>query len=380
MKVQVSRQALLDGVTKVHRAADPKARQPILANTLLEAKWEFYERRAVLKLRATDFELGIQAHVPVTMEKPGRITVNAKAIHTMLKAFPKAQETVQLEIKEDGELWLDLHCGRTFARLAGMPADEFPPLPRFEHGSTVELPSELLREMADRLLHAVSTDETRYVLNGVCLEVKSDTFKAIATDGHRLAVLTASLSRPTDAPVSGVVKRQAIHEAYRLSKGDNVPVKVTFTDGVVPWINFHFPDATLYSRAIEGQFPNYEQIIPEHSHSVATFDRKDALDALKRLQTITKGQRTGMVIWTFSNGMLVLKAEDTETGSMEETLDVSHNGNELTIGFNPRYLHDALEAMDTVEVQAGFVDKLTPAIFEPVGDNGYQCVVMPMRI
>jgi len=259
-----------------------------------------------------------------------------------------------------------------------MPADEFPGLPQIEAKGTIELSSEVLREMAVKLLHAASTDETRYVLNGVYLKAEGTTLKAVATDGHRLAVLTTQLSRPTDTPISGVVKRQALHEAYRLSKGDSVPVKVAFGED---HIHFHFPDdLTLYSRAIEGQFPNYEQIIPEHSDVVATFDRKDALDALKRLQTITKGQRTGMVIWTFSNGMLVLKAEDTETGSMEETLEVHHDGNEFTIGLNPNYLCDAFEAMDTVEVKAGFVDKLTPAIFKPVGDNGYQYVVMPMRV
>ncbi|MDA2916063.1 DNA polymerase III subunit beta [Nitrospinae bacterium AH_259_B05_G02_I21] len=377
VKVQVSRQALLDGVAKVHRAADPKARQPILANILLEAKWEFYERRAVLKLTATDFEIAIQAPIAVDMERPGRITVNAKALHSIVKALSKKQETVILEVEDGDEHWLTLRCGRTTARLAGMPADEFPGLPQIEAKGTIELSSEVLREMADKLLHAVSTDETRYVLNGVYLKAEGTTLKAVATDGHRLAVLTIQLSKPTDTPVSGVVKRQAIHEAYRLSKGDSVPVKVAFGQD---HSHFHFPDATLYSRAIEGQFPNYEQIIPEHSDVVATFDRKAALDALKRLQTITKGQRTGMVIWTFSNGMLVLKAEDTETGSMEETLDVSHNGNELTIGLNPRYLHDAFEAMDTVEVRAGFTDKLAPALFEPVGDNGYQCVVMPIRV
>lgn len=371
MKVQVSRQALLEGVAKVQRVADPKASQPILANILLEAK------RAVLKLRATDFELAIQAHVPVTMEKPGRITVNAKAIHTMLKAFPKGQETVILEVEDGDEHWLTLRCGRTIARLAGMPAEEFPGLPQIEDKGTIELSSEVLRDMASRLLHAVSTDETRYVLNGVYLKAEKETLTAVATDGHRLAVLTTQLSRPTDKPISGVVKRQALHEACRLSPKESVPVKVAFSEN---HITFHFPDSTLYSRSIEGQFPNYEQIIPEHSDVVATFDRKDALDALKRLQTITKGQRTGMVIWTLSNGMLVLKSEDTETGSMEETLDVSHNGNELTIGLNPRYLHDAFEAMDTVEVRAGFTDKLAPGLFEPVGDNGYQYVVMPMRV
>ena len=381
VKVQVSRQALLDGVAKVHRVADPKARQPILANILLEAKWEFYERRAVLKLTATDFDVIIQAPIAVDMERPGRITVNAKAFHSIVKALSKKEDTATLEIEDGDELWLTLRCGRTTARLAGMPAEEFPPLPRFERSSTVELSSKLLREMAGRLLHAASTDETRYVLNGVLLEVTSDTVRAVATDGHRLAVLTKPRPVPSDNAVSGVVRRQAIHEAYRLAQGDSVPVKVTFTDGTTPWINFHFPDdVTLYSRAIEGQFPNYEQIIPEHSDVVATFDRKEVLAALKRLQTITKGQRTGMVIWTFSNGMLVLKAEDTETGSMEETLDVSQNGNELTIGLNPRYLHDAFEAMDTVEVRAGFTDKLAPGLFEPVGDNGYQYVVMPMRV
>ncbi|MDA2932202.1 DNA polymerase III subunit beta, partial [Nitrospinae bacterium AH-259-F20] len=173
------------------------------------------------------------------------------------------------------------------------------------------------------------------------------------------------------------VKRQAIHEAYRLSKGNSVPVKVAFA-----WnhIHFQFPDATLYSRAIEGQFPNYEQVIPERSDVVATLNRKDALDSLKRLRVISKGQRTPMVTWSLSNGFLSLKTEDTETGSMEETLEGHHDGNEFTIGLNPNYLCDAFEAMDTVEVQAGFTDKLAPGLFEPVGDNGYQYIVMPMRV
>jgi len=238
VKVQISRQALLDGVAKVHRAADPKARQPILANILLEAKWEFYERRAVLKLTATDFELIIQAPIAVDMERPGRITVNAKALHSIVKSLSKKQETVTLEIEDSDELWLTLRCGRTTARLAGMPADEFPGLPQIEPVGTIELSIEVLREIADKLLHAVSTDETRYVLNGILLKAEGTTLTAVATDGHRLAVLTTQLSRPTDKPISGVVKRQAIHEAYRLSKGDSVPVKVTFA-----WnhINFHFP-------------------------------------------------------------------------------------------------------------------------------------------
>ncbi len=366
MEIRIPREALHKGLSKVQGVADPRAAQPILANVLLEATDK------TLVLTATDFEIAVQASIEAEVVQTGRLTLNARRLYDIVRELP--EETVHLVAQQ--EHWAGLTCGKASFRIAGMPADEYPPMPAYDAAQSIKLPPDAVREMVAKTLFAVSTDETRYVLNGVLLNLEGKTLEMVATDGHRLAQIVRDAKEPVSEPMNVVIPRKALHELTRLLEPEVEALEVVLQENHVVFL---LPGAVLVGRLIEGQFPNYDQVIPSSSDVVVTVGRQAFIQGLKRV-SLMASDKSKMVKLTMTAGSLTLASEDTEVGAAHEELAAEYDGEEFVIGLNARYLLDALGAMETDEVAIGLTDALAPGLLEPVNGGRYKCVVMPMRL
>ena len=366
MEIRLPRETFHKVLSRVHGVADARAAQPILANVLLEAS------EGTLALTATDYEIAIKVSHEAQVIQTGRLTLNARRLYEIVRELP--EEDVHLVAEKDH--WANLTCGRASFRLAGLPAEEFPPLPSYDAEKAVRLPPEEIREMVEKTLFAVSTDTTRYVLNGVLLRLEEKTIEMVATDGHRLAQIFRDGLESVNEPMSVVIPRKALHELTRLLES-----KTDFLDMVLQdtHVAFLLPETILIGRLIEGQFPNHEQVIPHGSGSAMTVGRQEIIQSLKRV-SLMASDKSKMVRLTLAPGSLTLSSEDTEIGAAQEEIPASYDGEELATGFNARYLLDALGAMETEEVSIDMSDPLAPGLFEPVDGGRYKCVIMPMRL
>ncbi|MFQ5894024.1 MAG: DNA polymerase III subunit beta, partial [Nitrospinota bacterium] len=337
-----------------------------LANVLLEAT------DGTLVLTATDFEIAIRASGEAEVLQPGRLTLNARRMYDIVRELP--DEAVHLVAQQ--EYWAGLTCGKASFRFAGMPADEFPPLPAYDAAQAVKLPPGAVGEMVAKTLYAVSTDETRYVLNGVLLSLAGKTLEMVATDGHRLAQIVEDSLEPVGEPLQVVVPRKALHELARLLEPETETLEIVLQESHVVFL---LPGVVLVGRLIEGQFPNYDQVIPPQGDVGMTVGRQVFIHALKRV-SLMASDKSKMVKLTLARGTLSLASEETEIGSAQEELAAAYDGDEFVIGLNARYLLEALNAMETEEVAMGFTDPLAPGLLEPVDGGRYKCVIMPMRL
>jgi DNA polymerase-3 subunit beta len=366
MEIRIPRAELYWGVSRVYAVADARAAQPILANVLLEAAG------GELLLTATDYEIAVRASCQAEVLEEGSLTINARRFWDIIRELP--EEEVRLAAHK--EHWAALECGRSSFRLAGLPAEEFPPLPSYQEKEALELPAQTIREMVAKTLYAVSTDETRYVLNGVLFKLEADTIEMVATDGHRLAQIVRKASEPVQEPCQAVIPRKALHELSRLLEPETDSLRIVLQENHVVFL---LPRVVLVGRLIEGQFPNYEQVIPERCETVLTVDRQQLLRSLKRV-SLMASDKSKMVKLSLSPGGLKLASEETELGAAQEEMEADYQGQELEVGFNARYLLDALGAMEAEEVALSITEPLAPGLFEPLEAEHYKCVIMPMRI
>lgn len=368
MEIRLPRETFFRGLSRVHGVADVRAAQPILANVLLEAS------DGSLDLTATDYEIAIKVSYEAQVIQTGQLTLSARRLYDIVRELPDED----VHIIAEKEHWASLKCGRASFRLAGLPPEEFPPLPPFEEEKAVTLPPDAVAEMVAKTLYAVSTDATRYVLNGVLLGLKDKTIEMVATDGHRLAQIVREGGSSVGEPVQVVIPRKALHELTRILEPGAESLQIILQDSHVVFL---LPRTVLIGRLIEGQFPNHEQVIPKPSGSPMTVNRQDIIQSLKRV-SLMASDKSKMVKLSLASGNLTLASEDTEIGAAEEELAAEYSGEELTVGFNARYLLDAFNAMETDEVAIDISDPLAPGLLEPVGppEAGYRCVIMPMRL
>lgn len=366
MEIRMERDALHKGLSKVQGVADVRAAQPILANVLMNAS------DGRLELTATDYEIAVKVSSEAQVIQTGRLALSARRLHDIVRELP--EEEVHLVAEK--EHWASLSCGRASFRIAGLPPEDFPPLPEFDPEKAVKLPPEAVREMVAKTLYAVSTDTTRYVLNGVLLSMEDKSLEMVATDGHRLAQIIRDGLQPVEEPQKVVIPRKALHELTRLQEPEADSVEVILQDTHVVFL---IPGTVLIGRLIEGQFPNHHQVIPQPSGSVLTVNRSELIQSLKRV-SLMASDKSKMVKLSLASASLTLASEDTEIGAAREELAAQYDGEEMETGFNARYLLEAMSAMETEEVAVDLSDPLAPGLFEPVDGGRYKCVVMPMRL
>jgi DNA polymerase-3 subunit beta len=374
MKLSISKGELLRGLTRIQAIVEKRNSMPILANVLIQATGS--KKEGALELAATDLEVGIQGSHPAKVEQEGGLTVSAKKLFEIVRELP--EETVHLEATPNS--YLTLRCARAEFTLAGTAAEEYPSLPSFAPEQTVPVQAAVLSDMIERTMYAASVDETRYNLNGVYLEVLEETGKIrmVATDGHRLASADRTLSADSSGLASGVIiPRKGLAELKRLvdeDDADEIELAFEGNSGLAKKGR-----VTLVMRLIEGEFPNYSQVIPKSVERQLTLPTESLVQALRRV-VLLSSERSRTVKMDITAGCLAVSSSNPDLGDAREELDIDYAGEPLSVGFNARYLLDAFSALHSKEVCIGFQDDLSPARLVPTDDEDTLAVVMPMRI
>jgi len=370
MKLSIHKNELQKGLARIQSIVDKRNSMPILANVLLEAS------EGHLRLSATDLEVGIRSVYDADVTTEGALTVAAKKLYELVRELP--DEPVELGATPNS--YLTIHCARADFTLAGTAAEEYPTLPSFSPERTVLVQAAVLSAMIERTAYAQSLDEGRYNLNGVYLEVLPDSghIRMVATDGHRLAYADRVLGADVSALASGVIiPRKGLTELKRLvdeDDADEIELAFHANNGLA-----RKGDVTLVMRLVDGEFPNYRQVLPKDANWQITLPSELLIQALRRV-SVFSSERSRAVKLELTEGKLAISSNNPDLGEAREELDLDFAGDPLTIGFNARYLLDALGAMRAKEIRLTLQDDLSPMRIVPADDEDTLGVVMPMRI
>ena len=370
MKCTVSPSVLSSSLSLVSRAVSPRSTLPILSNVLLETAADG------LHLTATNLDLTITATVPAEVADEGRVTVPARLLADYVASLAEAPCT--LELTPSTQV-LKLSCGIHRTNIHGIDAVEFPPLPARDAGTGVELDAHALEAAIGQTAVAASSDEARPVLTGVLLQLEGDRLTLVATDGHRLAVRTLGVEAPADsAGVSVIVPARHLAEVARAITPTRARVSVTVS-AQRNQIFFTMPDVEISSRLIEGNYPNYAQVIPAESTTTVTLPASSLLRETRTAAVLAK-DAANVVRFAAGPDTLTLSAQTAEVGDDEAPLTATVSGQDVQIAFNARYVLDALAVLDAEEVQLAFNGPLSPGVLRPVGRDDYLYIVMPVRV
>ncbi len=370
MEIRVTRENLLKGLYLVQGVVERRSPQPILAHVLIE------HEETGIALTATDLEIGLRGHVEASVKKAEPITANARKLYEIVREVGGDE----IVLKATGGGWLEVLAGRSKFKVVSLDPKEFPELPfaSAAKGTAIRIAAGTLREMIDRSLFAVSTDETRFTLSGVYVETgEKGTLRMVATDGHRLALIDRSVAN-VKLPKGVILPRKGLLEVRKLLD-DNDLTEVTLSIGERD-ARFQAGAASLFMRLIEGEFPDYRQVIPKETRVKATVDRDVLLAALRRTALLASERSHGVRLG-LQPGTLSLSASNPEQGEASEDLEVSYQGQALAVGFNARYLLEVLgvhAAGDTIEL--GLTDEVGPGVVRGSQDPTYTYVLMPMRL
>ncbi len=374
MKLEIDKGDLQRGLSRLQAIVEKRNSMPILANVLLTASGK--GETGALELAATDLEVGIRGSESANVGKSGAVTVSARKFYDIVRELP--DELVNLEAT--GNNYLEIKCGRARFSLAGTDAEEYPSLPEFSPERLVKLQSPVLSQMIERTMYAASVDETRYNLNGVYFEVIAETGKIrlVATDGHRLALVDRSVGEEVSGLASGVIiPRKGLAELKRLvdeEDADEIELGFEGSSGLA-----RKGSVTLVMRLIEGEFPNYQQVIPKDADLKITLAVEPLVRAVRRVALLS-AERSRAIKVDISDGKLMISSSNPDLGEAQEELDIDYSGAAVSIGFNAKYLLESLSAIGSKEIQFAFKTGNTPAEIRPTDDADTLAVVMPMRL
>jgi DNA polymerase-3 subunit beta len=368
MKLSIEREELQRGLARVQSIVEHRGTLPILSNALLTAT------KDGIRLAATDLEVGVVAQLRGEVSKPGQCTLGAKKLYEIVRELEESELTLQTE--DESRARVESGASR-FSLLAISPA-EYPTIPAGDGVSFLELEAPLLSAMISRTLYATSTDETRYNLNGVFMElVDGGRLRLVATDGHRLSKVDRSLAAPVPFLAKGIiVPRKGVSEIQKLCDETEGAVEIGLsTEG---FLVVRRPDLLLSCRLIDGEFPNYRQVFPKDHQIRLVLERERLLHAVRRVSLLTadRTRRFGLVL---EEGQLELSAQNPDLGEVREVLPIDYAGGRFETGFNARYTQEALSAMVSKEVAVEFLDEGSAVQLRPADDLDHVCLIMPMR-
>jgi len=372
MKVTLERAELLKSLGHVHRVVERRNTIPILANVLVRAE------KAALHLKATDLDLEVVESVPAEVAPAGSTTVPAHMFYEIVRKLPEGSQVV-LESSGDRAV-LTIRAGRSRFTLQTLPESDFPDLAAGDMTHKFSLAAADLKRLIDKTQFAISTEETRYYLNGIYLHAagsgKSATLRAVATDGHRLAQAELPLHSGAVGMPGVIVPRKAVTEVQRLIEDNQAEVAIELSSTK---IRFSVGAVVLTSKLIDGTFPDYGRVIPSGNDKELTVDKKDFEAAVDRVSTVSS-ERGRAVKLSLSSGKLVLSVTNPDSGSATEELEVEYDGDPLDIGFNSRYLLDIAAQLDGEVAVLKLADPGSPTLIQDKDAKGALFVLMPMRV
>ena len=368
MRLTISREKLQEGLNAVAASIPGKTTLPVLANILVETT----ERG--IKLSGTDLDIAVSTEVAADVEMAGAVTIPAKKLSEIARELPPAP----VRIAAIGEQRITLECGRAKFKLLGLPRDEFPTFPSVKFDDSWRIRSGDLQKLISHTAFAVSTEESRPILNGVLWELRSDRMSMVATNGHRLAKMDVPIASDSAPSNDLIVPPKAIEQVRRLFPAEE-ELEIGRGEN---HIGFRSPFTAVYTRLIEGPYPNYEQVIPKDNDRVAVADKVSLISALKRMSVVASDQ-THRIRLSFNSGMLKFSVQTPDLGEAQDELPVRYTGDQLDIGFNASYLLEILRYIPTEEVRITLKAPERAATLEPEGWSDpatYLCLVMPLRL
>lgn len=363
MKFSVSKEKLLQGLQTVQNVVSTRTTLPILSNVLLQAE------DGILRLTTTDLDVGVRGGIEAQIEKPGATTLPARRLFTIVRELPAAEVQIDIDTKNVATI----RSGASFFKILGLPEEEFPPLPKFENAKTFTIQQKDLRDGLKKTSYAISTDETRYVLNGILCSFKDNKLTLVATDGRRLALVDIELEFPRSQEVDIIVPTKAVTELQRLL-GEEGDVKMTVGENQVA---FELNETLLVSKLIEGNYPNYRQVIPAETKERVTLERETFLSSVHRVSLLSS-EKSNSVKLVFSKNNIDITANTPDVGEARESLAVQYKGKDFQIAFNPAFLMDPLRNLNNDEVYLDLIDEMSPGVLKI--QSPFLYVLMPMRI
>ena len=367
MNLTITKDQIIAGLQAVQNVVSTRTTLPILSNVLIRAEGSHVE------FTATDLDVTVACKVEAKVVKPGATTLPVKKLFGIVRELQG-----DIEIETDDKNLSSIRSGSSFFKIHGLAADEFPPLPKFKDDKKVSQPQENIRAMIRKTSFAVSTDESRYVLNGIFISLKEGKMTFVATDGRRLALVDEEVDISEKSAGEFIVPAKAITELNRLlqDKGD-VELKFGENQASFALKNENGFSVLLITKLIEGNYPNYRQVIPGEAKERIGVGREELVQALRRAEIMTS-EKANSVKLAFGKNLLTITANSPEVGEARETMAINYKGKELAIAFNPRYLIDPLNALTEDEVFIELIDELSPGVIKINGPFLY--VVMPMRL
>lgn len=367
MKFTISREQLHDGLAAVVASVPTRTTLPVLSNILVETVDEG------IRLSGTDLDIAVSTVVAAEVDEEGAVTLPAKKLVEIVRELPSAA----IRITSAGDQRVNLECGRSRFKLFGIPKDEFPSFPSVDFKDSWKVTSADLQKLISHVAFAASTEESRPILNGVLWELTSDKMRMVATNGHRLATMSVSV-RGADSSSELILPPKALEQIRKLF-GPEDKIEIARSDN---HLGFQSGPTKVYTRLIEGPYPNYEQVIPKENDKAATIDRDVFASALRRVGVVASDQ-THRVRLAFSSGNLQFSVNTPDLGEAQDEISISYDGEPLEIGFNANYLLEILKFMPTSEIKLSMKAPERAATLEPIGWDDpavYLCLVMPLRL
>jgi DNA polymerase-3 subunit beta len=377
MNFEIDKREFIKGLGLMQSVAGRKTTLPILSHILLE--WD----KHFLYLTGTDLETGIREELIAKIHQKGKASVSAKKLFEIVRELP--EETIHIE-KKDNQ-WITLQCGKSIFNLAGLDPEEFPSLPAYEEENFSTVSSRLVREMIEKTVFAASNEESRYHLNGVLVvqskQAGKEVLRMVATDGHRLSLIDRENQKVRGVEEKGIIlPKKGILEIKKIigdrDGEEEMGIYFNSTHGF-----FKMGKSLSVIRLIDGEFPEYEQVIPKGNDKKLVMAKERMVSSLKRVSTMASERMEG-VKFSLKTNSVELSSTHQDFGDAKEEVEVVYEGPPLQVGFNARYLIEAFNVIDTEEVLMELKDEGSPGILRPsssgVGISNQISIVMPMRL
>lgn len=375
MRFKINRDHFTSGLSKVLNVVSSRNTMPILNNVLLIAE------KDQLTLTTTNLDLGISCSIKAEVKEPGAITLPVRKLATIIKSLPN----IEVDVDASSSNQAKITSGGSLFRIMGIGQEEFPPLPTIPSDQAFSITQSKLLHMLKSVSYAQSTDENRFILNGIYFNLQEEALTLVATDGRRLGLITEPIDNPQNTTSTFILPAKTANEVERLlGQGENL--KIAFTDRQVSFsidISEESQESGLTSslfltsKVVEGNYPNYQQVIPKETTHRIKIDREQLLESLSRAALVTSDKANSIKI-RLSNNLLEINGSSPELGESHESIAVDFNEPNVELSFNPQFLIDPLKAIPKDEVFFEFKDELSPGLFKTM--ESFLCVVMPLRL
>ncbi|MDD2851242.1 MAG: DNA polymerase III subunit beta [Desulfuromonadaceae bacterium] len=373
MEFKIDKEQFMKALQKIQGIIEKRTSMPILSNVLLEAQ------EGSLFVTATDLEVGMKSSYAADVTVPGKITVSAKKLYEIVKELPNQPI---LFLSKDND-WVEIKCGKVQFNIVGLSSDEFPYFPEVKEENLFEIETSLLRGMIERTSYAICTDETKYNLNGIFIkvEVNSDGtngLRMVSTDGHRLSIASGQLKgNPGPELLKGVIlPKKGIYEMKKVTDEEGGTLMFGFLDNSAV---LKKGDSYMVMRLVDGEFPDYNRVIPTGNTRIVTVNKEDFSHSVRRMAILSSEKFKGIMLEIVSGGIKI-SSSNPELGDAMEELDVDYTGEPIAVRFNARYLLDVLSVAETEKIEMKFKDELSPSILVPENSDTFLAVIMPMRL